>query len=138
MLGFLSGAVAVLVFQQGAWALLHMIGVMPPPFPVMPVLPFELPQIADSCLWGGVWGAVLGLLIPRLGGHWLLAGFVLGLLGVAAGLLLVPLIRSVPWRALNNHTVAVSLALNLPFGVGTAAIFRLLIRGRRDFRRPTL
>jgi hypothetical protein len=58
VLGFIAAALSVLIFHQGAWALLHLGGLMPPPYPMAPVSPWGVPQTFDFCFWGGVYGAV--------------------------------------------------------------------------------
>ena len=35
------------------------------PYPTAPVPPFGVPRIADLCFWGGLYGAVFGLAMPR-------------------------------------------------------------------------
>ena len=50
LLGFLAAVISVLTFHQGMWALLHLAGQMPPPYPTRGVPP---------------WGVLLGW---RLGG----------------------------------------------------------------------
>ena len=62
--GFAAGAVSVLVFHQGMWALLHALGLMPPAFPTAPVAPFGVPRIYDMCFWGGSTGRPSGLSSP--------------------------------------------------------------------------
>src|ERR1700678_1029315 len=65
-LGFVAGAISVLTFHQGLWALFYASGAMPmPPFPTRPMPPFSVPLIVSLCFWGGLYGAVFGLLRPR-------------------------------------------------------------------------
>ncbi len=64
--GFVAAVISVLIFHQGMWELLHLIGLMPPWYPTRGVPPFGVPLIIDLCFWGGVWGAVFGLVLPRL------------------------------------------------------------------------
>ncbi len=139
LLGFLSAILAVLVFQQASWALLHVAGLMPPAFPTRTVPPYDLPQIANLCFWGGLWGAALGLLLPRLGGHWFLAGIGLGVISVLVGRVVANAIQDTSWEpilgTITGRRIGIGLALNIPFGIGTAGILRFLIRHRRDFRR---
>ena len=40
LLGFLAAVISVLTFHQGMWALLHLAGQMPPPYPTRGVPPF--------------------------------------------------------------------------------------------------
>ena len=139
LLGFLSAILAVLLFQQGSWALLHLAGLMPPAFPTQPVPPFDLPQIANLCFWGGLWGAALGLLVPHLRGRWFLSGIALGIISVLVGRIVATAIQGTPWEpilgTITGRRIGIGLALNIPFGIGTAGILRLMIRRRRDFRR---
>ena len=68
-LGFICGAVAVLVFHQGAWALLHALGIMPrPAYPMAPTAPLGIPQLWSLAFWGGVWGVLLAAALRRLRG----------------------------------------------------------------------
>lgn len=131
LLGFLAAAVAVLVFQQGSWTVLHLAGLMPPPYPTVPIPPYGLPLIANLCFWGGVWGAAFGLLPTRVTRRWLLAGAGLGIATVIGSVLLVPAIKGAPLSSivdgLNARRLAIALLLNVPFGIGTAMILRLLL-----------
>ena len=70
VLGFVAGVIAVLIFHQGAWATLHLAGLMPPPFPVGPTPPWGVPETFNFCFWGGLWGLFLGglfLTLPAIG-----------------------------------------------------------------------
>jgi len=69
ILGFICGAIAVLIFHQGAWALLHALGIMPrPAYPMAATAPFGIPQLWSIAFWGGVWGVLLAALLGRLRG----------------------------------------------------------------------
>src|SRR5258706_5583802 len=58
--GFVFGALAVLIFHQGAFALLHSAGLTPrAPYWTQAVAPFAIPQISSTTFWGGAWGALL-------------------------------------------------------------------------------
>jgi hypothetical protein len=48
-LGFLAAVISVLLFHQGMWELLHLMGLMPPPYPTDGVLPFGVPRIVNLC-----------------------------------------------------------------------------------------
>ena len=59
---FAAGFISVLVFQMGAWSILHAIGLMPPaPFGYAATAPLQIPQIWSFAFWGGIWGLVYGL-----------------------------------------------------------------------------
>ncbi len=57
---FAAGFISVLVFHQGAWAILNAFGAFPPPFPYQATQPFGVPLIWSFAFWGGVWGLVYG------------------------------------------------------------------------------
>jgi hypothetical protein len=72
--GFISGALAVLVFHQGALGILNAMGVTDRPLYSMAAAgPWALPQIWSLAFWGGVWGIVLAAVLQRLDGPKLIA-----------------------------------------------------------------
>ena len=97
LLGFVAAVISVLVFHQGMWELLHLVGMMPPWYPTCGVPPFGVPLIIDLCFWGGIWGAVFGPVLPRLPAYpmWFL-GLGLGIAAALVGLFIVPLIKGLP------------------------------------------
>src|SRR5947208_541068 len=55
--------------HQGAWALLHDLGLTArAPCAVQPAPPFGIPQIGSTTAWGGVWGGLLAAVVHRLEG----------------------------------------------------------------------
>lgn len=69
IVGFISGAVAVLVFHQGALGLLHALQLSPrAPYSFATTQPFGIPQVWSLAFWGGVWGVVLAAALARLHG----------------------------------------------------------------------
>lgn len=67
--GFVCGAIAVLVFHQGAAALLHALALTPrAPYSMNATAPFGVPQLWSIAFWGGVWGIVLAAALARLRG----------------------------------------------------------------------
>ncbi len=127
-LGCVAGAISVLVFQQGAWALMHATGLMMlAPYPTRPVMPFGVPQIADLCFWGAVYGALFGLFHPRVGAPRWVCGLALGLITALIGWFVVLPLKGLP--AANGWVPAAMLrylVLNLVWGVGVALILPLL------------
>lgn len=127
--GFAAGAVSVLVFHQGVWALLHALGFMPPPFPTAPVPPYGVPRIYDLCFWGGLYGLVFGLLIPVLPTRevWL-QGIVLGLIAELGTLFLVPAIKGLP-MAFGGAVpaIVVSTLINGTWGLGVGLFIPLVL-----------
>ncbi len=75
--GFFAGFVGVLVFHQAAILLLHLAGVIPSmPWRLDPVPPMGVPAVISAAFWGGLWGIVLALLLPRARSgpvYWLVA-----------------------------------------------------------------
>jgi hypothetical protein len=114
--GFIAGAIAVLAFQQGAWALLHILHRMPPAWPMNRIPPWGVPQVFDLAFWGGLWGIAFALVVRRPG--WL-PGLVVGVLSVAVYFFVVtPLKGGSAQAGLHPEAWLIPLALNLPWGVG--------------------
>ena len=132
VLGFVAAVIAVLVFHQGAWALLHLAGLMPPPYPMGPVPPWGVPQTIDFCFWGGLYGAVYGLVLPKLQ----MPGWVSGLLlGVIATLVLWFIVAPIKGRPIAFgwawQSMLVVLAIHAVWGIGVGLVLPLL-----QFRAP--
>jgi len=69
LIGFISGAIAVLVFHQGAAAILHALALTPrAPYSMNATAPLGVPQLWSIAFWGGVWGVVLAAALARLHG----------------------------------------------------------------------
>ena len=69
LVGFVSGALAVLLFHQGAAALLHALDLTPrAPFSFQPTKPFGVPQLLSIAFWGAMWGAILAAVLAHLDG----------------------------------------------------------------------
>src|SRR5260370_39025660 len=66
VLAFIAGALAVPVFHQMLFLVLHWAGIIPgPPFDMTPTKPFGVPALASISFSGGVWGIILALTLPR-------------------------------------------------------------------------
>jgi hypothetical protein len=131
LLGFAAGVVSVLVFHQGTVWLLHMAGQVPnAPYGLRPIPPFGVPQIVNSCFWGGLWGIVIAVLLRRLRVPDLLFGFVFG--AVALGLtnwVVLPAIKGGAFFAGGDpRRLAITVAIVGTFGWGVA----LILRGLRN------
>jgi hypothetical protein len=96
LLGFIAAVISVLIFHQGMWAVMHFAGLMPPPYPTTPTVPLGLPAIASMCFWGGLYGAVFGLLAPRLKAPLWRSGLVLGLIAAVVGWTIVAPLKGQP------------------------------------------
>jgi hypothetical protein len=133
-LAFVAGFLAVPVFHQIAFALLHAAGIIPvPAFDMTPTAPFGVPAVVSASLWGGVWGIVFLLAVPGRfhGAAYWIAAFVFG----AAALTLVYAFVVVPLKtgALPPNLpvlLVIGGLLNGAWGIGTA-LFLMLFERRR-------
>jgi hypothetical protein len=131
-LGFIAGALSVLVFQMGLGALLYAAGISPnPPYSMTPVPPFGIPQFLSGAFWGGLWGiglnGLLGWTEVRGWRYWLTA-ILFGGIVVAGTLLFIVLpLKGRPIAAgWNMHAWALIFASHAMFGFGTAVWLRVL------------
>jgi hypothetical protein len=137
LLGFAAAAISVLTFHQGTWALLHAAGIMPPaPYPTSPVPPFGVPQIASLCFWGGLYGLLFGLILPRLPRvpMWLL-GLGLGLLAAVVGWFAVAPLKGQPVASgFVPARMLISALINGAWGIGVGLILPFLMARRAVVR----
>ena len=61
LIGFAAAALSVLTFHAAAWEVLHLLGMMPAPYPMRPTQPYGLPLIASLTFWGALYGIPFGL-----------------------------------------------------------------------------
>jgi hypothetical protein len=130
-LGFVAGVIAVLTFHQGMLIALHGIAPGWVPFTAYRttlVPPFGVPTIVSNCFWGGVWGTLFGLLLPRFTWpHWL-CGLILGVIAAMAGWFIVAPLRGQPIAAGGAPLAMLrSLLINGSFGLGVGLILPLLM-----------
>ena len=132
-LGFLAAAISVLTFHQAMWEILHALAIpglaMPPAYPTDPIPPLGIPRIANLCFWGGLYGTVFGLVLPRLSPPLWLWGLGLGIIAALVGLLLVPAIKGLPigagWAPLSWLR---SFLINGSWGIGVGLILPPIMR----------
>ena len=132
LLGFIAAVISVLTFHQGMWAALHSLALpgltMPPPYPTDPIPPWGIPRIVNLCFWGGLYGVVFGLILPRLTAPLWLCGLGLGIIAALVGLLVVPAIKGLPvgsgWILLNWVR---SFLINGFWGIGVGLIVPLVL-----------
>jgi hypothetical protein len=101
-----------------------------------PVPPFGVPLIADLCFWGGLYGLVFGLLVPRFTWPLWVCGLILGVVAALVGMFVVAPIKGYTlangWQA---WPIARSLIINGFWGLGVGLILPLLMpRGLRHAR----
>jgi hypothetical protein len=135
LMGFIAGALSVVVFHQGMVLILHFMKLVPN-FPWNMATfrggPVPIPVIVNQMFWGGMWGAgfaaVVGL-IPVA--HNILRGVVYGLLG--PGLLgngiLVPLFKGGAFLwGFQGQRIMISALIASAFGAGLAVFYRFLAK----------
>ena len=132
LLGFAAAAVSVLTFHQGAWALLHAAGLMPPgPYPTGPVPPFGVSRTANSCFWAGLYGAAFGLALPRRPRRaplWLL-GLGLGLLATVVLWFVVAPLKGQPVAGgFVPVRMLVTVLIHGAWGIGAGLVLAPLMR----------
>jgi hypothetical protein len=128
-LGFVAAAIAVLTFHQGMVAALHAVGWVPfMPYRTTPVPPFGIPVIVSNCFWGGLYGAMFGLAMPRFTLPAWLCGLILGLIAALVGWFIVAPLKGSPiaggWVPGNMLR---SIVINGFWGLGVGLILPLLM-----------
>ena len=69
LIGFIAGAVSVLIFHQfGFWLATELGFARYRIYNMQPVPPFGVPTIISAAFWGGLWGILAAFLVPRLPG----------------------------------------------------------------------
>jgi hypothetical protein len=130
--GFVAGAIAVLVFHQGAFAMLHAMGVTPrTPYSMQATAPFGIPQIWSTTFWGGVWGLLLALALHRLDGPRLVfASIAFGAIvpTLVAWFVVAPLKGQPMAGGFAGAAMATGIIVNAAWGLGTGTL--LLLFGR--------
>ena len=84
IVGFVAGALSVLVFHQlGFWLASKLLGTTFTLYNMRPVPPWGVPTIVSLAFWGGLWGIAAAFLVPRLPGvlngvlGWILFAFII-------------------------------------------------------------
>jgi hypothetical protein len=137
--GFIAGLVSVLVFHQGAVALLQAFGLTErAPFSMAPTDPFGVPQVLSLALWGGVWGVLFAALLRRTDGAGLavsstLLGAVLPTL--VAWFVVAPLKGQPVAAGFEPAAMAIGVIVNAAWGLGTGLGLALFGRRRPVERR---
>lgn len=134
ILGFLAGALSVLIFHQGVWGLLHVLNMpgyqMPIPYSMRPIPPLGIPAIVNLCFWGGLYGAIFGWLAPRFTLPFWVCGVIMGLVATLVSFFVVPVIKGTPlgggW-VVNTWVLSV-LRNGVGFGLGLGLIYPVLLR----------
>ena len=139
IMGFIAAAIAVLTVHQLMYVLVTQLGLAKlEPWSMKGVAPYNVPTIVNAMFWGGLWGALFGLIHDKLpGGMFWLKGLIYGLLIVVlSNWLLLPLIKGnifgVPNQVLfaggnTQRLIAGALILG-GFGTALGVIYGLINR----------
>ena len=123
LVGFIAGAIAVLVFHQGAYAMLHSMGFTPrAPYSMQATAPWGVPQVWSLTFWGGIWGIVLAASLGRLDGPRLLvAAAIFGAIvpTLVVWFVIAPFKGQAVMAGGNLHAIATALLVNGAWGLGT-------------------
>ncbi len=146
LLGFIAGAIAVVVVHQTIVLALVAAGLFPAtaiPWNMKPYGPLGVPTIVNAMFWGGLWGALFGGIWHKLpGGALWLRGLIYGLfITVVSNWTLLPLIRAHVFGVTNAQQIALFsggdpkrmlgvVLLIGGFGIGLALIFNLIAKAR--------
>ena len=143
IMGFIAAAIAVVTVHQGIVYLLVNQGMLPATsvaWSTKPFGPWNVPTIANSIFWGGLWGALFGLIHDKLPGDMLwLKGLIYGLaIVVLSNWILLPMIKGQIFGMPNQVFFAGGVPLRLlagalilgGFGTATAIIYGLLNSSR--------
>jgi hypothetical protein len=123
IVGFLAGAISVLLFHQGALGLLHALGLAPQaPYSFTETYPLGIPQVWSLAFWGGVWGVLLAGSLAMLHGAGLvivstLYGMVFPTL--VAWFIVAPLKGQPVAADFAPMAMAIGLIVNAAWGFGT-------------------
>ncbi len=128
LMGAVAAEIAVLTFHQGTVLALGSMGLAQGAvYSMVPVPPLGIPRIVNLCFWGGLYGAVYGMVWPRLTIPSWLSGLCLGIIASLVGMFIVASIKGTPiangWAA---WPMARSLIINGMWGVGVGLIAPLL------------
>ncbi len=127
-LGFIAGAIGVVIFHQGLILILHVAGGLPfSPYSLKPTAPFNVPVVLSLAFWGGIWGIALILFMGGVrGADRLWVAFIFGgILPPLVGALVVTPLKGgniadwFEWR----HIVF-GFFINAVWGLGTALAYR--------------
>jgi hypothetical protein len=138
IVGFLSGAISVLIFHQGAVAIFHALAFTSrQPWVMQATAPFGVPQVWSLAFWGGVWGVLLAVFLARLETarfRFLVAATVFGavLPTLVAWFVVAPLKGQPLGGGFAPAGIALALVANGLWGLGAGIGLALFGRRRRD------
>ena len=142
VLGFVAAAITVVVVHESIIYVLAAAGYIPNrAWSMTPAIPpWGVPRLINNIFWGGLWGALFGLIHDRIpGGTSWLKGLVYGLMiVVVSNWILLPLIKGRIFGQANQvlfsgwvpERMLVTVVIIGGFGIGLGIIYGLIARGR--------
>jgi len=134
VMAFIAGFLAVPVFHQILFLIFYLAGILPiAPYSMAPTQPFGVPVVLSQSFWGGVWGIVFLLTLPRWfhGTAYWVASAVIG--GVALTLVYMFVVVPLKTGALPANMAmlfVLGFLLNAAWGIGWALFLALFERMR--------
>jgi hypothetical protein len=136
IVGFLSGAISVLLFHQGVVMIFHALELTSrQAYNLQATAPFGVPQVWSLAFWGGVWGVVLALIVARMEtARLLIAATVFGAVvpTLVAWFMVAPLKGQPLGGGFAASGIALALVANALWGLGTGIGLALFGRRHRD------
>jgi hypothetical protein len=139
VIGFIAAALAVLTVHQSiVWLVTQFGWIKGTPWAFTAVPPYGVPQLINSLFWGGLWGALFGLIHEKLPGNTAaIKGLIYGgLIALFSNFLILPFIKGEMFGVKNQvyfagwdpmRMLAVLCILG-GFGIATALIYKYLER----------
>lgn len=132
LVGFVAGAVSVLIFHQfGFWLATELGFARARIYNMQPVPPWGVPTIVSAAFWGGLWGIVAAFLVPRLPG---VLGGVLGWILFAAIIVAIvnwTVVLPIKSGRFNMPGMPILVVLPLVYGLWGFGMW-LIARGTRS------
>jgi hypothetical protein len=140
VLGFVAGAVGVLVFHQGVLLILHALGLVPfAAYSFQPTKPLGVPTVLSLAFWGGLWGIALVALMERVRrADSLWVALIFGGLfpPLVAALVVTPLKGGDMARWTQPAVILIAFLINGAWGLGTALAYRAARAAIRETGEP--
>ncbi len=136
IIGFVAGALSVLIFHQlGFWLANELGYARAALYNMRGVPPWGVPAIVSSAFWGGLWGIVAAFLVPRLPGAW---GGVLGWILFAAIIVAIvnwTVVLPIKSGRFNMPGMPILVVLPLVYGLWGFGMWLIAGAMRSAFRR---